>query len=80
MCHVVQSFKGCLPLYADQEELWIAASLIDGKPIVNLPARIVKLKQAEFSIDERSFYTNLEAESRAQFQVGLQKDRLTHSI
>jgi SNF2 family DNA or RNA helicase len=42
--------------------------LIDGKPIVNLPPRIVKLQQAEFSLDERTFYTNLEAESRAQFQ------------
>jgi hypothetical protein len=46
-----------------------AASLIDGQPIVKLPPRIVKLKQAEFSLEERSFYTKLEAESRAQFQV-----------
>jgi SNF2 family DNA or RNA helicase len=44
-------------------------SLIDGQPIVKLPPRIVKLKQAEFSLEERSFYTKLEAESRAQFQV-----------
>lgn len=46
-----------------------AASLIDGKPIVNLPPRIVKLQQSEFSMEERFFYSNLETESRAQFQV-----------
>ncbi|KAL3677103.1 hypothetical protein R1sor_027051 [Riccia sorocarpa] len=43
-------------------------TLIDGKPIVNLPQRIVTLKQTEFSEDERMFYTNLETESRKQFQ------------
>ncbi|KAG0557107.1 hypothetical protein KC19_11G102700 [Ceratodon purpureus] len=43
-------------------------SFIDGKPIVNLPPRIVKLQQSEFSMDERSFYRNLETESRAQFK------------
>ncbi|KAG0557123.1 hypothetical protein KC19_11G104000 [Ceratodon purpureus] len=43
-------------------------SFIDGKPIVNLPPRIVKLQQSEFSMDERFFYSNLETESRAQFQ------------
>lgn len=46
-----------------------AASFIDGKPIVNLPPRIVNLQQSEFSLEERSFYSNLEADSRAQFQV-----------
>lgn len=46
-----------------------AASKIDGQPIVNLPERIVKLKQAEFSDEERAFYNNLENESRKQFQV-----------
>jgi len=46
-----------------------AASYIDGKPIVNLPPRIVNLQQSEFSLEERSFYSNLEADSRAQFQV-----------
>ncbi|KAL3677113.1 hypothetical protein R1sor_027061 [Riccia sorocarpa] len=43
-------------------------TLMDGKPIVNLPQRIVTLKQTEFSEDERMFYTNLETESRKQFQ------------
>ncbi|BFI42047.1 protein Mpsnf1.22 [Marchantia polymorpha subsp. ruderalis] len=43
-------------------------TLIDGKPIVNLPERIVTLKQTEFSEEERAFYTNLETESRKQFQ------------
>ncbi|CAM6092101.1 unnamed protein product [Calypogeia fissa] len=44
------------------------ATKIDGQPIVNLPERIVKLKQAEFSDEERAFYNNLENESRKQFQ------------
>ncbi|XP_024359379.1 helicase-like transcription factor CHR28 [Physcomitrium patens] len=44
-------------------------SFLDGKPIVNLPQRIVKLQQTEFSLNERSFYSNLETESRAQFQM-----------
>ncbi|KAL3677102.1 hypothetical protein R1sor_027050 [Riccia sorocarpa] len=43
-------------------------TLIDGQPIVNLPQRIVTLKQTEFSEDERMFYSNLEIESRKQFQ------------
>lgn len=46
-----------------------AASFIDGKPIVNLPPRIVNLQESEFSLEERLFYSNLEADSRAQFQV-----------
>lgn len=44
------------------------ATTIDGQPIVSLPPRIVSLCQTEFSPEERSFYTCLEAASREQFQ------------
>lgn len=44
-------------------------SLLDGKPIINLPSKTVSLKKVRFSPDERSFYSALEAESRAQFKV-----------
>lgn len=46
-----------------------AATKIDGQPIVKLPERIVNLRQAEFSDEERAFYNDLENESRKQFQV-----------
>ncbi|KAF3337267.1 SWI/SNF-related matrix-associated actin-dependent regulator [Carex littledalei] len=44
-------------------------TLLDGKPIINLPSKTVSLKRVRFSPDERSFYSALEAESRAQFKV-----------
>ncbi|XP_021740504.1 helicase-like transcription factor CHR28 [Chenopodium quinoa] len=44
-------------------------TLLDGKPIINLPPKSVKLKKVEFSEEEREFYSKLEADSRAQFQA-----------
>lgn len=44
-------------------------TLLDGKPIINLPPKSVKLMKVEFSEDERYFYSRLEADSRAQFQA-----------
>ncbi|KAJ4798439.1 hypothetical protein LUZ62_049685 [Rhynchospora pubera] len=44
-------------------------SLLDGKPIISLPPKTVSLKKVRFSPDERSFYSALESESRAQFKV-----------
>lgn len=44
-------------------------TLLDGKPIINLPPKSVKLKKVEFSEEERDFYSRLEADSRAQFQA-----------
>ncbi|KAJ7968497.1 Helicase-like transcription factor CHR28 [Quillaja saponaria] len=43
-------------------------SLLDGEPIINLPPKSVELKKVDFSIEERNFYSRLEADSRAQFQ------------
>ncbi|KAL2931938.1 Helicase-like transcription factor CHR28 [Bienertia sinuspersici] len=44
-------------------------TLLDGKPIINLPPKSVMLKKVEFSEEERDFYSRLEADSRAQFQA-----------
>ncbi|KAG9306570.1 hypothetical protein G9A89_004767 [Geosiphon pyriformis] len=42
-------------------------SMMDGKPIVNLPTREVNIANTEFSEEEREFYTSLESRSRLQF-------------
>ncbi|KAK9106280.1 hypothetical protein Syun_022291 [Stephania yunnanensis] len=44
-------------------------SLIDGKPIINLPPKIVHLIKVDFSTEERAFYSKLEADSRSQFKA-----------
>ncbi|XP_048231086.1 helicase-like transcription factor CHR28 isoform X2 [Ricinus communis] len=41
---------------------------IDGKPIINLPPKVVELKKVDFTDEERDFYTQLENDSRAQFR------------
>ncbi|KAL5722646.1 Helicase-like transcription factor chr28 [Ranunculus cassubicifolius] len=43
-------------------------TLLDGKPIINIPPKTVCLIKVDFSIEERDFYTKLEADSRAQFK------------
>lgn len=42
-------------------------TLLDGKPIINLPPKFVELKKVDFTMEERDFYCHLEADSRAQF-------------
>ncbi|XP_006841730.2 helicase-like transcription factor CHR28 isoform X1 [Amborella trichopoda] len=44
-------------------------TLLDGEPIVTLPPKSVLLKKIDFSMEERDFYSKLEEESRAQFEV-----------
>ncbi|KAF5188532.1 Helicase-like transcription factor chr28 [Thalictrum thalictroides] len=44
-------------------------TLLDGEPIINLPPKSVELKRVDFSMEERDFYSKLEADSRAQFKV-----------
>ncbi|GLT75114.1 hypothetical protein SLA2020_468630 [Shorea laevis] len=41
---------------------------LDGKPIINLPPKVVELKKVDFTKEERDFYSRLEADSRAQFK------------
>ncbi|KAK8629406.1 hypothetical protein V6N13_078248 [Hibiscus sabdariffa] len=43
-------------------------TLLDGKPIINLPPKVIELKKVEFTKEERDFYTKLETDSRAQFK------------
>ncbi|KAL4368957.1 hypothetical protein GQ457_05G029520 [Hibiscus cannabinus] len=43
-------------------------TLLDGKPIINLPPKVIELKKVEFTKEERDFYTRLESDSRAQFK------------
>lgn len=40
---------------------------LDGKPIITLPSKTISLKKVNFSVEERAFYSTLEAESREQF-------------
>ncbi|XP_057528095.1 helicase-like transcription factor CHR28 isoform X1 [Amaranthus tricolor] len=42
---------------------------LDGEPIINLPPKYIKMKTVKFTAEERSFYAQLEAESRSQFKA-----------
>ncbi|XP_027363247.1 helicase-like transcription factor CHR28 isoform X2 [Abrus precatorius] len=44
-------------------------TLIDGKPIITLPPKTIHLTKVDFSIEERAFYTKLEADSRNRFKA-----------
>ncbi|KAM7261686.1 hypothetical protein ACFE04_020763 [Oxalis oulophora] len=44
-------------------------TVIDGKPIINLPPKSIELNKVDFSAEERAFYTQLEADSRSQFKA-----------
>ncbi|XP_058097809.1 helicase-like transcription factor CHR28 isoform X2 [Magnolia sinica] len=44
-------------------------TLIDGEPIIQLPPKSIFLKKVDFSTEERSFYSRLEADSRSQFKA-----------
>ncbi|XP_031488009.1 helicase-like transcription factor CHR28 isoform X2 [Nymphaea colorata] len=44
-------------------------TIIDGEPIIKLPPKSISLKKVDFSMDERDFYSRLEADSREQFKV-----------
>ncbi|CAH1434556.1 unnamed protein product [Lactuca virosa] len=44
-------------------------TLINGKPIINLPPKTIKLTAVDFSKEERAFYLKLEAESRSQYKA-----------
>ncbi|KAF5747392.1 hypothetical protein HS088_TW05G00113 [Tripterygium wilfordii] len=44
-------------------------TLINGEPIIQLPPKSVCLSKVDFSKEERTFYTQLEADSRSQFKA-----------
>ncbi|XLS72779.1 hypothetical protein HN51_029644 [Arachis hypogaea] len=43
-------------------------TMIDGKPIINLPPKTIELTKVDFSTEERAFYMQLEDDSRSQFK------------
>ncbi|KAG7585054.1 Zinc finger RING-type [Arabidopsis thaliana x Arabidopsis arenosa] len=43
-------------------------SFLDGKPIISLPPKSIELRKVDFTVEERDFYSKLEAESRTQFR------------
>ena len=44
-------------------------TLLDGEPIISLPPKSVELKKVEYLEEKQDFYSRLEADSQAQFQV-----------
>jgi len=44
-------------------------SLVDGKPILQLPERNVERVETPFSVDERAFYEALETRTRDRFNA-----------
>ncbi|KAL0347599.1 UNVERIFIED_CONTAM: Helicase-like transcription factor CHR28 [Sesamum calycinum] len=46
-------------------------TLIDGEPIITLPPKKIHLTRVDFSLEERTFYNKLEADSRKQFKLSL---------
>ena len=44
-------------------------STVDGKPILQLPARDVQKVETPFSVDERAFYEALETRTRDRFNA-----------
>ncbi|KAL0696837.1 hypothetical protein Bca4012_064017 [Brassica carinata] len=44
-------------------------TLLDGQPILNLPPKTINLSKVDFSVEERSFYTKLESDSKSQFKA-----------
>lgn len=46
-----------------------SGTLLDGEPIINLPPKVIMLKQVDFTDEERDFYSQLEINSRDQFKV-----------
>ncbi|XP_047078604.1 helicase-like transcription factor CHR28 [Lolium rigidum] len=43
-------------------------TMINGKPIINLPPKIINLEKVDFTKEERAFYMTLEERSRQQFK------------
>lgn len=45
----------------------VKTSLIDGKPIINLPPKTEEIQHVIFSPDEQEFYNSLESKTQIQF-------------
>ncbi|GAA0176295.1 hypothetical protein LIER_29308 [Lithospermum erythrorhizon] len=42
-------------------------TFLDGEPIIDIPPKTIELRKVDFTEEERDFYSQLEADSRAQF-------------
>ena len=60
-----------IDLFCFMKQISCLGTLIDGVPIVDLPPKTIQLNKVDFSIEERAFYTKLEADSQTQFKVDL---------
>ncbi|KAK9063856.1 hypothetical protein SSX86_017728 [Deinandra increscens subsp. villosa] len=66
------SMQGYMKLQAVLKAIMLRrtkGSLIDGKPIINLPPKTINLTMVDFSPEERAFYLKLESESRSRFKA-----------
>ncbi|KAF5772220.1 putative DNA helicase chromatin remodeling SNF2 family [Helianthus annuus] len=66
------SMQGYLKLQAVLKAIMLRRTkdtLIDGKPIIDLPPKTIKLTAVDFSPEERAFYQKLETESRSRFKA-----------
>ncbi|KAL5381591.1 hypothetical protein DPSP01_007040 [Paraphaeosphaeria sporulosa] len=54
-------------------------TIIDGKPIVNLPPKIVNIRPVEFSNAEHELYKAIETKSQIQFNRYLKKGQVTNN-
>lgn len=66
------SMQGYMKLQAVLKAIMLRrtkGTLIDGKPIINLPPKTINLTMVEFSKEERAFYLKLETESRSRFKA-----------
>ncbi|KAI3817047.1 hypothetical protein L1987_10834 [Smallanthus sonchifolius] len=66
------SMQGYMKLQAVLKAIMLRrtkATLIDGKPIIDLPPKTINLTPVDFSPEERAFYQKLEAESRSRFKA-----------
>ncbi|KAL3417170.1 SNF2 family domain-containing protein [Phlyctema vagabunda] len=52
-------------------------SLIDGKPIINLPPKIEEVQHVVFSDDEQNFYNALESKTKVQFNKYMKAGTVT---
>ncbi|KAI3734234.1 hypothetical protein L6452_13699 [Arctium lappa] len=66
------SMQGYMKLQAVLKAIMLRrtkGTLIDGKPIINLPPKTINLTMVDFSKEERAFYMKLETESRSRFKA-----------
>jgi len=67
-CHLVLYWLWYLSLIYSWTVV-LTETLIDGEPILKLPAKTIQLSKIDFTPEERAFYLTLEEGSRQKFKV-----------